>query len=400
MRSKKKKKRCNLTIFGKVIVIFFFLLTTFFVFKSIPKQEIKENKSIKKVLKKERFTINELEERLKKEMKASLLMVGDALIHSTLYQDAKTNDGYDFKPMLERIKPIASKYDLEYYNQETILGGEELGLSNYPRFNSPYEVGDAFIDAGFNLVSLATNHTMDKGEQGVLNSLAYWNKKKNVLTAGSYSSFEDRDRKVIKEINGIKYAFFSYTTWTNGLSTPTGKEYLNNVYNEELVKADIERVKEEADVIIVAMHWGTEYSTGISDTQVEIANYLANLGVDIIIGSHPHVVEPIEFIGKTMVIYSLGNFISDQDGVECLTGLMVSVDIKKTVEKDNTTISLENQAAELIYTYSNSYPQKRDFKVYPYSELNDNLLPGYRDYYNKYKDIVLSKTDVVKMKDI
>ena len=323
MRSKKRKKRCNLTIFGKVIVIFFFLLTAFFVFKSIPKQEIKENKSIKKVLKKE----------TKKEMKTSLLMVGDALIHSTLYQDAKTNDGYDFKPMLERIKPIASKYDLEYYNQETILGGEELGLSNYPRFNSPYEVGDAFIDAGFNLVSLATNHTMDKGEQGVLNSLAYWNKKKNVLTAGSYSSFEDRDRKVIKEINGIKYAFFSYTTWTNGLSTPTGKEYLNNVYNEELVKADIERVKEEADVIIVAMHWGTEYSTGISDTQVEIANYLANLGVDIIIGSHPHVVEPIEFIGKTMVIYSLGNFISDQVGVERLTGLMVNVDIKKTVEK-------------------------------------------------------------------
>lgn len=390
MRSKKKKKRCNLTIFGKVIVIFFFLLTIFFILRGIPKQEIKENKSIKKVLKKE----------TKKEMKASLLMVGDALIHSTLYQDAKTNYGYDFKPMLERIKPIASKYDLEYYNQETILGGEELGLSNYPRFNSPYEVGDAFIDAGFNLVSLATNHTMYKGEQGVLNSLAYWNKQKNVLTAGSYSSFEDRDRKVIKEINGIKYAFFSYTTWTNGLSTPTGKEYLNNVYNEELVKADIERVKKEADVIIVAMHCGTEYSTGISDTQVEIANYLANLGVDIIIGSHPHVVEPIEFIGKTMVIYSLGNFISDQVGVECLTGLMVSVDIKKTVEKDNTTISLENQVAELIYTYSNSYPQKRDFKVYPYSELNDNLLLGYRDYYNKYKDIVLSKTDVVKMKDI
>ena len=183
MRSKKKKKRCNLTIFGKVIVIFFFLLTTFFVFNSIPKQEIKENKSIKKVLKKE----------AKKEMKASLLMVGDALIHSTLYQDAKTNDGYDFKPMLERIKPIASKYDLEYYNQETILGGEELGLSNYPRFNSPYEVGDAFIDAGFNLVSLATNHTMDKGEQGVLNSLAYWNKKKNVLT-GKKAEKEDKKK--------------------------------------------------------------------------------------------------------------------------------------------------------------------------------------------------------------
>ena len=148
------------------------------------------------------------------------------------------------------------------------------------------------------------------------------------------------------------------------------------------------------------MHWGTEYSKGISDSQVEIANYLSSLGVDIIIGSHPHVVEPIEFIGKTMVIYSLGNFISDQVGVERLTGLMVSVNIHKTVEKDNTTISLENPEAELIYTYSATYPQKRNFLVYPYSELNDDILKGYKEYYNTYKNVVLSKTDQVKMKDI
>ena len=346
-------------------------------------------------------TTQEEKKDTKKEMSASLIMVGDALIHSSIYMDAKTSTGsYDFRPMLEKIKPIVSKYDLKYYNQETVLGGVELGLSNYPRFNSPYEVGDAFIDAGFNLVSLATNHTMDKGEQGVLNSLSYWGKQQNILTAGSYKSFEDRDRKVIKEINGIKYAFFSYTTWTNGLETPTGKEYLNNVYNEELAKNDIERVKDEVDIIIVAMHWGTEYSKGISDSQVEIANYLSSLGVDIIIGSHPHVVEPIEFIGKTMVIYSLGNFISDQVGVERLTGLMVSVNIHKTVEKDNTTISLENPEAELIYTYSATHPQKRNFLVYPYSELNDDILKGYKEYYNTYKNVVLSKTDQVKMKDI
>ncbi len=142
---------------------------------------------------------------------------------------------------------------------------------------------------------------------------------------------------------------FSYTTWTNGLETPTGKEYLNNVYSEELAKNDIERVKDEVDIIIVAMHWGTEYSKGISDSQVEIANYLSSLGVDIIIGSHPHVVEPIEFIGKTMVIYSLGNFISDQVGVERLTGLMVSVNIHKTVEKGNTTISLVGKCRYIPY---------------------------------------------------
>lgn len=388
MKSKQKKRKIIVVILGIIAII---LLAAFFSFKA--NHQTKGEEPVK--------TTQEEKKDTKKEMSASLIMVGDALIHSSIYMDAKTSTGsYDFRPMLEKIKPIVSKYDLKYYNQETVLGGVELGLSNYPRFNSPYEVGDAFIDAGFNLVSLATNHTMDKGEQGVLNSLSYWGKQQNILTAGSYKSFEDRDRKVIKEINGIKYAFFSYTTWTNGLETPTGKEYLNNVYNEELAKNDIERVKDEVDIIIVAMHWGTEYSKGISDSQVEIANYLSSLGVDIIIGSHPHVVEPIEFIGKTMVIYSLGNFISDQVGVERLTGLMVSVNIHKTVEKDNTTISLENPEAELIYTYSATYPQKRNFLVYPYSELNDDILKGYKEYYNTYKNVVLSKTDQVKMKDI
>lgn len=388
MKSKQKKRIIIVVILGIITII---LLAAFFSFKA--NHQAKREESVK--------TTQEEKKDTKKEMSASLIMVGDALIHSSIYMDAKTSTGsYDFRPMLEKIKPIVSKYDLKYYNQETVLGGVELGLSNYPRFNSPYEVGNAFIDAGFNLVSLATNHTMDKGEQGVLNSLSYWSKQPSVLTAGSYTSFEDRDKKVIKEINGIKYAFFSYTTWTNGLDTPTGKEYLNNVYNEELAKNDIERVKDEVDIIIVAMHWGTEYSKGISDSQVEIANYLSSLGVDIIIGSHPHVVEPIEFIGKTMVIYSLGNFISDQVGVERLTGLMVSVNIHKTVEKDNTTISLENPEAELIYTYSAAYPRKRNFLVYPYSELNDDILKGYKEYYNTYKNVVLSKTDQVKMKDI
>ena len=388
MKSKQKKRIIIVVILGIITII---LLAAFFSFKA--NHQAKREEPVK--------TTQEEKKDTKKEMSASLIMVGDALIHSSIYMDAKTSTGsYDFRPMLEKIKPIVSKYDLKYYNQETVLGGVELGLSNYPRFNSPYEVGDAFIDAGFNLVSLATNHTMDKGEQGVLNSLSYCSKQQNILTAGSYKSFEDRDRKVIKEINGIKYAFFSYTTWTNGLETPTGKEYLNNVYNEELAKNDIERVKDEVDIIIVAMHWGTEYSKGISDSQVEIANYLSSLGVDIIIGSHPHVVEPIEFIGKTMVIYSLGNFISDQVGVERLTGLMVSVNIHKTVEKDNTTISLENPEAELIYTYSATYPRKRNFLVYPYSELNDDILKGYKEYYNTYKNVVLSKTDQVKMKDI
>ena len=196
--------------------------------------------------KEEKKKFTEVKVRGPEEYNASLFMVGDALIHSCVYQDAKTADGgYDFKPMLELIKPISSKYDLVYYNQETVLGGTELGLSNYPRFNSPYEVGDAFIDAGFNMVSLATNHTMDKGEAGVTNSVNYWKKHTDkVVYSGQWISQEDRDQQTaqIYEVNGIKYAFLSYTTWTNGLETPRGKEYLNNVYSDEKAAADIANV--------------------------------------------------------------------------------------------------------------------------------------------------------------
>lgn len=325
-----------------------------------------------------------------REYKASVFMVGDALIHSCVYNDARVNGGYDFKPQIEKIKPISSKYDLVYYNQETVLGGTELGLSNYPRFNSPYEVGDAFVDAGFNLVSLATNHTMDKNEIGVLNSVNYWKKQTGVVTSGQWSSYEDREASVsrIYEKNGIKYAFLSYTIWTNGLETPYGKDYLNNVYSEEKAAADIAKVKDKADIIIVAMHWGTEYYLGVDWQQTKIANFLASQGVQLIIGAHPHVVEPVEYIndGKTFVIYSLGNLISDQEGNERLTGLMMTVDIKKKVDVDGkVTVTIENPKAELTYTKSNYC---KNFKVYPYSQLNNSILYNFESLKNKYQGVV------------
>ena len=330
-----------------------------------------------------------------KEYELKLFMVGDALIHQAVYYDALQDDGsYDFKPMIDLIKPISSSYDLAYYNQETILGGVSIGYSHYPRFNSPQEVGDAFIDAGFNLVSLATNHTMDKGEQGVINSVNYWNSKEGVVTSGQWISQEERDKVRIYEKNGIKYAFFSYTTLTNGLNTPEGKEYLNNVYSDEKAKNDIDKVRDQVDVVMVAMHWGTEYSLNISEEQTRIANYLSSLGVDLIIGAHPHVVEPVEYIndGKTFVIYSLGNFISAQIGVEKLTGLMMEVTIKKVVNVDDSvTVTIENPKAELTYTKYNYYSSDRDFVVYSYSQLNESILPDYLSYYEKYKAVVSSR---------
>lgn len=329
--------------------------------------------------------------------KVSLIMVGDSLIHSAVYSDAKERDEYNFKPMLEYVKPIISSYDLAFYNQESILGGESLGLSSYPAFNSPYEVGDAFLDAGFNIVSLANNHTLDRGEQAIFNSVSYW-KSKNVMFSGSASSFNERNQVFIMEKNGISYALLSYTDYTNGIRVPTGKEYLVNIYNEEQVKKDVESLRGKTDIIMVSMHFGEEYSHTISDRQKEIATYLSSLGVNIVIGHHPHVVQKTEMIGDTLVIYSLGNFISAQRGLERLTGLLYSVDIVKEEFRGNVKISFENQKATLVYThsdYSNGY--RHDFKLYPYKKLNDTLLSNYEMYYNQFMDIVVgNRQDVEK----
>lgn len=339
--------------------------------------------------------------------KATMVMVGDNLIHSSIYKDAMTNNGeYDFTKMYELIKPIVREYDIAYYNQETILGGKELGVNDYPTFNSPQEVGDAMIDAGFNLVSLASNHTMDSGERAVLASRKYWDSKEGVLAVGSYASEEERNKVRIVEKNHITYTLLNYTYGTNGMPVPSGKEYLVNVWptNLELndvdkdteyqeykqqVKKDIEAVRSKVDVLMVAMHWGVEYTHEPTEYEKDMASYLASLGVDIIIGAHPHVIQPVTWIDDTLVIYSLGNFISAQyqdDNYNKMVGLMTSLEIDKTVKGDKTSISITNVDNDLVYTY---YKNWRNFKVVPFSGTEiGNYLPDYKNVYDRYKKVV------------
>ena len=336
----------------------------------------------------------------------SLIMAGDNLINDKLYNAAKKDDGsYDFKSMYSYIKDIVKNYDLAYYNQETILGGSEIGVSSYPAFNSPYEVGDATIDTGFNLVSLATNHTLDRGEKAIINSLNYWNNKSNVLTSGSYLSNNDRNKVNIKEVNNITYTMLNYTYGTNGIKVPEGKEYLVNIwpctgnnpdndtkYQEykEVVKKDILRVRDKVDLLIVAMHFGVEYTHVPTKYQIDMAEFLSSLGVDIIIGTHPHVIMPITYINDTLVIYSLGNFLSAQDtnnDYNTTVGLLSSIKITKNIDKDNnSSIKLSDLNNELIYTTS-----KDGYKIIPFSNPDiKDYLNDYERVYNKYANIVRS----------
>lgn len=392
MRRRKKKLKLGNIFIAVSLVILFSLVLIYFLCGPSSKNLQQEGKKDNK--------LQENKEEKEQEYQASMVMVGDNLIHSSIYKDASDGKGgYDFRKMYELVKPIIQKYDIAYYNQETVLGGKELGVSDYPTFNSPQEVGDAMIDAGFNLVSLASNHTMDSGEKAILASREYWDSKSDVLAVGSYSSTDDRDKVRIVTKNNIRYTMLNYTYGTNGISVPSGKEYLVNIwpvtgnnpdtdtlYQEykSQVKKDVEQVRDKVDLLIVAMHWGVEYQDMPNRYQEDMASYLASLGVNIIIGTHPHVIQPVTWINQTLVIYSLGNFLSAHEVVNMANrvGLMSMVDIYKEDDK----IILKNLHNELLYTYYNSSYQ--DFLIIPFSSMEEKYLSNYREVYSKYKGIV------------
>ena len=407
-RKRKLKKKVKITL----IILLIVGLSIYPIYKTTHK-ETTSNKTDN----------NKIEEK-EKHYELSLIAVGDNLIHGSVYRDANKHanyNGYDFKPIITNIKEIVSNYDVAYYNQETILGGTELGLSDYPTFNSPYEVGDAMIDAGFNLVSLATNHTMDSGKKAVENSCKYWNEKKEVLTSGSYCSEEEKNEIRIKEKNNITYTMLNYTYGTNGMPVPN--DYLVNVWPTDIdninnpekdtkyqeykikVKEDIEKVRDKVDLLIVAMHWGVEYTHNPTEYEKDMASYLSSLGVDLIIGTHPHVIQPVTWIDNTLVIYSLGNFLSAQyqnkstcTYYKCTTGLMTSLKVEKIEKGKNKEIKITNIENELIYNYYNQSTW-RGFKIIPFSnpEIKE-YLTDYKKVYDTYKEVVqrLDNTMYVK----
>lgn len=341
----------------------------------------------KKNVEKSKETVNEIINKVEekpKEKRMSLIAVGDILIHESVYKDAylRDTDTYDFHKMFTEIEPIINKYDLKFCNQESTIGGKTLGISGYPSFNSPDEIGDELVNIGFNLISLANNHTLDKGENAALYSNSYW-KSKNVITAGSYSNLEERNKVNIYEQNGVKYAFLAYTTISNA---KVKKDYLLNVYSADKAKADIEAVKNDVDVIIVSMHWGVENTNIPTESQKQIAEYLSSLGVNIVIGHHPHVVQPVQYVNDTLVIYSLGNFISNQLSLRLNNGigLMYGIDIVV----DDNGVRFENEYKELVLAYAQ---KSTNFKVIPFSKLNNDLLNNYQTVEKQYMDIVNSK---------
>ena len=259
----------------------------------------------------------------------TIVMVGDILLHTPVEEAAKDDAGnYNFDFIFEDTKKDIASADIAIVNQEVIIGGEELGVSGYPAFNAPTEIGDALVKAGFDVVCHGTNHALDKGKKGILNTLDYWEENHPEITIlGINDSKEDQENITIIEQDGIKIALLNYTYGTNGISLPKGMPYAVDMLDKDKVISDLKYAEENADFTIVCPHWGTEYELGTDSSQKKWAKIFREYGADLVIGTHPHVIEPIEMMedGKTgysnnhgngdmLVYYSLGNFVNWTSG--------------------------------------------------------------------------------------
>jgi len=246
-----------------------------------------------------------------------IVMVGDMLIHKPILDSAKQEDGsYNFDHLFVNVKDYISAADLAIANQETIMGGDRYGYTGYPSFNTPFAISDAEVNAGFDVLLFATNHALDKTKKGILNCMEYLDTTHPDLGyVGINHSQEEQDNHIYTyEANGITVAILNYTYGTNGLAIPSDMPYIVNILEEEKVRSDIRKAEEIADFTIVCPHWGTEYKLEPDSSQEKWANIFLEEGADLVLGAHPHVIEPIEWLthengNKMLVYYSVGNFV-------------------------------------------------------------------------------------------
>lgn len=253
---------------------------------------------------------------------ARVVMVGDMLMHDGVINSGKSDNGYNFDHLFSNVFTEINTADLAIVNQEVIIAGTQFGISGYPYFNSPLELCDSIVKAGFDIVLNASNHTLDKGKDAMLFSLSHWrNNFPQVGILGMHDSKQDREKIHLVEINDINFAILNYTYGVNGSGKAALAEnpYLVDVLEESRVRSDIIRAEAMADITIVTVHWGTEYSHVPSETQREWADLFLDNGVDLVLGTHPHVIQPIEWLtredGHKMLVYwSLGNFVNCTSG--------------------------------------------------------------------------------------
>lgn len=284
---------------------------------------------------------------------------GDIMCHLTNVKNAynSTSKDYDFSNVFENIAKYTQNADITVGNLETTFAGASRGYTGYPTFNTPEVLGQNLKDIGFDVICTANNHSIDKGYSGIESTLNFLDEY-GLDHMGTARSKQEQNTILVKDLNGIKIAFLAYTYGTNGITIPAGKEYSVNLIDKDLIKEHIELAKDQnVDVICVSMHWGTEYRLTPHSTQEDLADFLFNNGVDIILGSHPHVLEPMEKRTITLedgttkdgfVIYSLGNFVSGQIYANTKSTVILDIQITKNSEGK---ISIDSVNYTPVYLY-------------------------------------------------
>lgn len=309
----------------------------------------------------------------------TLSFVGDLMCHSTQFNYARVdNDSFDFNPFYREISKYLSSSDFTIGNLETVTAGKSEGYSGYPFFNTPDEYITALKYAGIDLLVTANNHSLDKGEKGVLRTIEQI-ERNSINRVGTFSSEADRDSIRIFDINGITVAILSYTYGTNGIEIPKGKDYIVNLIDYDLIRKDIISAKEKgADIIIPYYHFGDEYKRLPNKFQEEVVEKTVEFGADIIIGSHPHVIQPVRYfksqnakLDSGFIAYSLGNFFSNQRWRYSDAGIILNLILAKNVVTDSVYISEVNYIPTWVFRGETS--NGKEYLILPAEKHDDSL---------------------------
>lgn len=313
----------------------------------------------------------------------NMLAVGDNLVQTYVYTAAQVQAGgvgYNFAPLYENIKPIVQAADVAVINQETLIcGGDyEISGSNF-NFNSPVELGDTMVEVGFDIFTLANNHMLDKGVGGLASSLGYWDgmmQKYPIMALGAYRDATDQDTVRVQYIKGMRIAYLAYTEHINGYSLPADSEMKIGLTSDEaLIEKQIRRAREVADVVVVSAHWGNEDTHTVRPDVKELAQKMVEWGADVILGSHPHTAQTMEYLTRTdgtqgFVLYSMGNFISAQTDNFNMVGEMASFNLVKNGETGAVTV--EDVGVMPVITHYND-GAFTNLRLYPYNLYNAEL---------------------------
>ena len=394
-RSKKTRFKPRFFVFLAILIVLVVALIYFGIYKNNNISNNLNNQSAQSA----DSSIKAPAEATVEDITIKMTVIGDIMCHNTQYTDAYNSSSkkYDFSYVFDDVKDKLSQADITVGNLETTFAGSKIGYSSYPTFNTPEALGKALKDVGLDVLSTANNHCMDKGYTGIVNTIKELDELK-IDHMGTYDSEESSNNILVKDVKGIKIAFLAYTYGTNGIAVPKDKSYAVNLIDKDKIKKDLQAAKDlDVDLISVSMHWGTEYKQNPTDEQEELADFLFENGADIILGSHPHVLEKMEKRtieledGTTkdgFIIYSLGNFMSGQ--YYDYTRQSIILDLQITKHGDGK-ISIDSATYTPIYMYKSSSGSKQKYLVMDIEKALEDYKAGKKNISSSTNSILKSE---------